>query len=178
MQPLSHHIKSRRLDVNKYSAVWLSQRTMTFTVGLWNLSGQLVGFQQYKPNAGKERPDNPRDARYYTYATRPHKEAELLAFGVELLDPSKPVLFIVEGMFDAVHLHNMGQNCIATLSNNPKHLRSWLGSLGYYIVALCEGDAAGKRLASSADEAVYLPDGKDPADMSIEWYIDLITKYP
>lgn len=48
------------------------------------------------------------------------------------------------------------------------HLKSWINSLGYHTIALCEGDKAGKMLAKIADEAIYLPDKKDVGDLSYE----------
>jgi hypothetical protein len=42
---------------------------------------------------------------------------------------------------------------------------------------LCEDDEAGKKLAHVADAAVYLPEGKDPAQMSDEWFDELVKKY-
>lgn len=174
---LTKHLKDRCFDVSKYSAVWLNNKENVVTFGLWNLSGSLVGFQQYRPLATKERYENPSDMRYFTIGSKVGKTTQLLAFGVELLDRKQRVLFLVEGVFDAVPLHNRNVNALATLSNNPKHLSSWLKTLGYYLVALCEGDKAGKKLAAVADEAVYLPEGKDPADMSSEWFDRLIKTF-
>lgn len=174
---LLKHLKSRGLNPNLYSGLWLDDKENTVTFGLWNLSGSLVGIQQYKHLAGKERCKNPRDMRYFTVAGKVDKYSKLVAFGVDLLSNKQKVLFLVEGVFDAVPLHNKGVNALATLTNNPKHLASWLRSLGYYLVALCEGDNAGKKLAGVADEAVYLPEGKDPADMPEEWFDELIGFY-
>ncbi len=171
------HLKRRLLNVKLYSGLWLDEAGNVVTFGLWNLSGQLVGFQQYKPLAGKGRCENLSDMRYFNIAGKVGKHSKLLAFGVELLDTKQRVLFLAEGVFDVTPLHNRGVNALATMTNNPTHLKSWLRSLGYYIVALCEGDSAGQKLANVADEAVYLPEGKDPAEMSDEWFDELINKY-
>ncbi len=174
---LLKHLAVRKIDLNKYSGVWLNKKDNTVTFGLWNLSGALVGFQQYKPLADKKYASNPSNMKYFTIAGKIDSYSKLLAFGVELLDVKQPVVFVVEGIFDAVPLHNKNINAIATLSNNPKHLKSWVRSLGYKVVALCEGDEAGQKLANIADESVYLPEGKDPADMSDTWFNNLINTY-
>lgn len=150
----------RDLDVTKYSGVSIHDDVYTFP--LWNLSGQLVGYQQYRPDAGKERLPNPRDMRYFTYLPK----STNTAWGLETLDPKKRVLFLVEGVFDAVKLHNAGFNALALLTNNPKPLKPWLHSLGYYLISVCEGDEAGKKLATVGHEAIYLPEGFDVGDMS------------
>ena len=171
------HLESRRLNTSLYSGVWLSEEQEVATFGMWNLSGQLVGFQQYKPLEDKTRKSKPSDMRYFTIAGKGGVGSKLLAFGVELLDTTQNNLFIVEGIFDAAPLHNRGVNALAVMTNNPVHLKSWLNSLGYNIIALCEGDKAGRKLAKFADEAIYLPTGKDPADMSDEWFDNIVEIY-
>ena len=46
---LTEHLKSRHLDMTLHHPV-LDEGTRTVTFFLYNLSGQLVGFQQYKPD--------------------------------------------------------------------------------------------------------------------------------
>jgi hypothetical protein len=174
---LMEHLKSRRLSHKLYSGMWLDEEENVATFGMWNLSGQLVGFQQYRPLADKGHRPKPSDMRYFNIAGKVDKCSKLLAFGVELLDQKQRVLFLAEGVFDVVPLHNRNVNALATMANNPKHLASWLRTLGYYLVALCEGDSAGQKLANVADESVYLPEGKDPAEMSEEWFDELVKKY-
>ncbi len=136
---------------------------------LYTLTGQLVGFQRYNPNGCKKSQENP---KYFTLVKNKNT-----AYGVHLLDTRKRVCFLVEGVFDAMPLHNLKANALAVLSNNPTNLKSWLNSLGYYLVALCEGDKAGRKLAALADTAVFLPDGRDPGDMPNEWFEELVEKY-
>lgn len=167
------HLRSRNLVPELYSGVWINEKENTATFGLWNLSGQLVGFQQYKHLASKGRCKNPSDMRYFNIAGKVGNHSKLLVFGTELLNRNQKVLFLAEGIFDVAPLHNRNINALATMTNNPVHLKS----LGYYIVALCEGDNAGKKLANIADKAVYLPEGKDPADMTTEWFDNLVSKY-
>lgn len=174
---LLNHLKDRRLDTSIYSGVWLDEENEVATFGIWNLSGQLVGFQQYRHLADKGRKPKPSDMRYFNIAGKEGVGSKLLAFGVELLDIKQKTLFIVEGIFDVAPLHNRGVNALAVMTNNPTHLKSWLHSLGYHIVALCEGDKAGRQLATVADEAIYLPTGKDPADMSDEWFDNIVKIY-
>lgn len=165
--------KHRGLDLTLYSGVWVHDDVYTF--GLWNLAGQLVGYQQYRPQAGKERYPNPKDMRYYTYL--PSKSNT--AWGLELLNPKQRYLLLVEGIFDAVKLHNLGVNCLAVLANNPKPLKSWLQSLGYILVPVCEGDKAGRKLASLASTSVveYLPEGVDVGDMTQEEVNERFSRY-
>lgn len=154
------HLESRRCDTSLYSGLAVTEDTATFP--LWNLTGQLVGFQQYRPNAPKQT-KKPSDARYWTIFNQKNCQT---AFGLDLLHSKHQPLYLVEGIFDACPLHSLGENCLATLSNNPKHLKNWINSLGYYTIALCEGDKAGRMLANIADEAIYLPDGKDVGDLN------------
>ena len=65
---------------------------------LWNTMGQLAGYQQYRPNAPKEKRNEPRTGRYYTYRTPEHA---YVIGGLETLHFSHEV-FLVEGIFDKI----------------------------------------------------------------------------
>jgi len=162
------HLESRRCDTSLYKGLALTPTTATFP--LWNLSGQLVGFQQYTPNAPKQA-KKPSEGRYWTIFNQKNCQT---AFGLDVLGSKSKPLYLVEGAFDACPLHNLEENCLATLSNNPQHLKMWLRSLGYYTIALCEGDKAGRMLSKVADEAIYLPDGKDIGDLTYKQIKEII----
>lgn len=77
---------------------------------LWNTMGQLAGYQQYRPNAPKEKRNEPRTGRYYTYRTPEHA---YVIGGLETLHFSHEV-FLVEGIFDAVQVWRQGYACLFT----------------------------------------------------------------
>lgn len=164
---MEHH---RGLEVPKYSSI-----EVVYTFPLWNLMGQMVGYQQYKPYASKSAKGNPRADKYFTYI--PGKSNT--AWGVDRLDLSKKYIILVEGVFDANKLHNLGINALATLSNNPKPLKSWLWTLPCTIVPVCDGDKAGRKLASMANSDLieYLPEGKDLGDLTQNEVNELFGKY-
>lgn len=165
--------KHRDLDITKYSGV--SEYEGVYTFPLWNLSGQLVGYQQYRPDAEKGRMENPRDMRYFTYLPKNTNTA----WGLETLNPKQLHLLVVEGIFDAVKLHNAGINALAVLANDPKPLKRWLDTLGYLIVPVCDGDEAGKKLASLTNcaKVEQLPAGFDVGDMSGNCVDELFGRY-
>lgn len=169
------YLKARRLDVSLYPSITVDSTIKTVTFPLWSLTGRFVGMQAHKPLAGGFQREKPSEARYFTLL--PDPASRLTAFGVDLLDSTQKVLFLAEGVFDVSPLHCRGINALAVLSNNPKHLKSWLHSLGYFLVALVEDDAAGKKLANIAHEAIYLEDGKDPGDMPDVWFDSLVNNY-
>lgn len=156
------NLKRRNLTPEYSSGIWPNEQEITVTFGLWNLYGPLVGFHEYRLLPDNEDKNNTSAMRYFTVASKTDKYSKLLAFAIDLLDRKQEVLFLAEGV-----------DGLETLSSNPAHLASWLRSTGYYLVALCEGDGAGKKLAGIADEAIYLPKGKDPA----EWFDELVNKY-
>lgn len=165
------HLKSRGLNPQRYSSVTVDSDSVTFP--LWNLSGQMVGYQVYKPKAEKNHKLEPKDQRYYTYVSRfGGKGPALAVWGLETVDNSKP-LYLVEGVFDACRLHNLGLSAVAVLSCDPKHLKSWLNTLPQPKVAVCEGDSAGRKMAKYGDSVVYLPEGKDVGELTDEE----LTKY-
>ena len=170
---LDAHLLERRLDTRLYSSIGIDEENCVVTFPLWNLSQQMVGYQRYRPDRDKSFKGNPYEARYFTKTNK----RSLTAFGIDLLNRKNRVLFITEGIFDASPLHMRGVNALAMLSNNPLHLGDFIYSLGYYVVALCEGDEAGKKLKRLANDFVQLPDGKDPGDMPDKFFDELINFY-
>lgn len=151
---------------------WVDMRKELITFPLWNLSGQLIGYQQYNWKATKDKRSK-EDGRYWTY----NAKENIAVYGLDTIDWSKP-LYLVEGVWDAITVQNTGRNCIAVLTNNPKHLRNWLSCLPVKIIAICEGDENGEgyKLARYGDSAIYLKVGKDPNSMG-EAAMDELLSY-
>ena len=125
------HLKSRHLQLERYSGIYVSEDVTCFT--LWNLSGQMCGYQQYRPNAAKEKKNDPREGRYYTSIHGKKNEKPLAVWGLETLDYRNDLLIVTEGIFDACRFHNYDIPAVALLSSSWKHYRNWLLSLGRVI---------------------------------------------
>jgi DNA primase len=147
------------------------QRVATFF--LYNLSGQLVGYQQYRPEGEKKPQNNPKEGKYFTYRTQP----TLSVWGVESLHLTPNVVFLTEGVFDAARLTERGVSALAVLSNNPNQdLRNWLTCLNRRVVAVCDNDSAGRKLAKFGDVAVFTQD-HDLGDSTDEYVTQLLETY-
>ena len=85
---------------------------------------KLVGYQQYRPAADKKSRNHPRDGRYFTYL--PSLTDGL--YGLEQ-DSGTGTLFVVEGIFKAIKLHNLGFNAISPLGATPKRLKPYFSIL-------------------------------------------------
>lgn len=179
------HLKSRHLNSEKYH---MSYDNELVTFYLYNLSGQLVGYQNYRPGAPKTLNNDPKEGRYYTYSlkTEGHpgnrKTYSLAVWGLETIHYTPNVLFLTEGIFDACRLHNLGLSAIAMLSNDPKGFRSWLHTMKDKLkVAVCDNDAAGQKLTKIADVAVFVDSTKDLGEMSESelnnFFINNLRKY-
>lgn len=141
---IAAHLKARHTDVSRYR-VAIDQEEGVATFLLYDLSGAVAGYQQYRPAADKAKKNHPREGRYFTYKS-PGRNA---VFGLESWSWSRP-LYLVEGIFDCVRLHNLGLSAIATLSNDPRQLRSWLRSIGRPLHAICDAGEGGRKLAKFA----------------------------
>ena len=151
---LVKHLEERGMNPKLYSYA-KSYSASTITFYLWNLSGQLVGYQQYRPNKVDKRLNNPKMSRYFTRL----KEKDGV-FGLELLDFSKKTVYIVEGVFKAGVLHRLGYNAIAVLTNHPKRLRPWfriLRAQGWNLVAIGDNDSAGQKLVNTVKSGFLSP---------------------
>jgi hypothetical protein len=149
-----HHLQQRHLSPYLYHNISITPELVTFP--LWNVSGQMVGYQQYNPNGSKQERRNPKECKYFTYISEGKNNT---AWGLDVLNPNQRLVVLVEGIFKACRFHNHGINALAVLGNNPKHLYSWLHSMGYYLFAICDGDEAGRKLAKFGHSSIQLRDG-------------------
>jgi DNA primase len=138
---LLEHLKSRHLDVNIHKT-FIEDKTATFPI--YNLLGQLKGFQQYRPDKPKKIANHPREAKYFTRGTG--------FWGLESWSFSNSI-FLVEGVFDAARLTSRRLSALAVLSSDLSELQKTqlkLIKIQRPIIALCDGDAAGLKLAKYA----------------------------
>lgn len=175
---LEKHLRSRGVDALKTKVV-IDEESGIATFLLYNLSGQLIGYQRYNPtgtkqhqgrrNKGAKRhdPNIVSQMKYYTYVGKEGDKRfpKLAVWGLESLD-DRPYVFVVEGIFDAVKLQNAGQPAIAALANHPKPLKGWFRMLGKHVIVVNDNDAAGGKLTSLGDSSFVVPDEwKDLGDM-------------
>ena len=157
MVNLRKHLKDRFVDFDKHK-VWVDEANVVATFPLTNLSGQLVGYQQYRPNMTKEKRNHPKYGRYYTYTNKEMKSV----WGLESWNFSN-TLFVTEGIFCAARLTNMGYSAIATLSNNPKFLKNWFYIIKKMrpIIAICDYGKDGLKLSSYTHNFIQMPKEHD-----------------
>lgn len=146
--------------MSRYGNVAVTDEVAVFY--LWNLSGQLVGYQQYRPESNKKKHNDPKEGRYFTYT-----KDNIGVWGLESFYYRNDILFLTEGIFDACKLHALNLPAIAVLANDPKRIRSWLYALPRFIVAVCDDDAAGRKLAKCGNRAITVSGGKDLGDLSL-----------
>lgn len=167
------HLKDRHLDVDLHAPVVDSDNGVA-TFYLWNPSGQIVGYQQYRPLAGKDRKNDPKEGRYFTI----RNHSTLAVWGVESLHLTPNVLFVTEGIFDAARLTKKGVSAIAVLSNNPTaDLKNWLVCLNKTVVVVADNDTAGQKLVKFGDYHTYTKSDKDLGDCSDSEVDDIISAF-
>ncbi|AND75072.1 hypothetical protein pf16_149 [Pseudomonas phage pf16] len=139
------HLLSRHYDPSRYKHQTIDEFNRILTVDLHNLSGRMVGFQQYRPDVTDKSIDNdPMRGRYCTIAPRD----TTAVWGLETLSYSKRDLYVVEGIFKASTLHMLGHNAIAVLTCNPLKMQSWLWILRqqFNVIGIGDNDKAGLKL--------------------------------
>ena len=169
---LKQHLQSRHLDLDLHRPM-LDDAEGVATFYLYNLSGQLVGYQQYRPTGDKKPNNNPKLGKYYTY----RKQPTLAVWGVESLHLTPNVVFLCEGVFDAARLTKRGYSALAVLSNNPSpDLRNWLTCLNRRVVAVCDNDVAGRKLAKFGDVVLFTEE-KDLGDSDEEFVTKVLQNF-
>lgn len=142
--PVSDNLRERHFDTSKLTA-WVDEVEGVATFPLWNLSGQMCGYQQYRPAASKKKDNHPRDSRYFTW--RKGKVAGV--WGLESWTASN-VLYVTEGVFDACRLVSLGLSAVATLANDvDDSTLAWFHTVRQFrpVVVVRDNDKAGAKLA-------------------------------
>lgn len=169
---LKSHLLSRHMNLELHNPV-LDNEENVATFYLWNLSGKMVGYQQYRPDATKEKKNDPRSGRYFTV----RKSPTVAVWGTESLNLNNNLVFVCEGIFDAARFTNRGFPALAVLSNDPtQDVRNWLGCLARRVVVVCDSGDAGKRLKRLSRESFTVPEG-DMGSASEELVSFLLQKY-
>ena len=172
MDTVLQHLKNRHLNVELHRPM-VDEVERVASFYLYNLSGQLVGYQMYRPEGEKKPNNNPKLGKYFTY----RKQPTLAVWGVESLYLSPHVVFVCEGVFDAARLTERGFSALAVLSNNPNQdLGNWLTCLNRRVVTVCDNDSAGRKLAKFGNCCVFTTD-KDLGDSTPEYVSALLETY-
>jgi hypothetical protein len=172
---LTDHLKMRHMDLSLHK-VWINEEEDVAVFPLWTLSGNLVGYQNYRRSLGKTR-RNLEDGKYHTYRNR-------LTAGIWGLESwsLSDTLFLTEGVFDAARLTERGCSAVALLANDTglttKHWLSLIRS-GRRTVAVCDPGSAGAKLAKNAHRSVVVDLGNDIdlSDAPDEYVDELIKEY-
>lgn len=133
------------------------------TFPLYNLSGQMKGYQTYSYLKEKKE-------KYFTWSSTQSM------YGLEFLDYSLGTLYISEGVFNAISLLHFS-NSVAVLCNNPKNLKEQLSLLPFKTVAVCDNDSAGLKLAKYTDDYIVMPKDLDTNEYFQKYGLDSLAEY-
>lgn len=165
---IKDHLKERGVDEEKTRVIIDGNDVYFF---LYNLSGKLVGYQKYNPNypkTGQTKLSDPKLAKYYNWISDEDKSKYIAVWGLETVDlMNDRFLFITEGIFDCVRIHQAGYPGIAVLCNDPNEsTRGWLATLPQKKIVIYDNDEPGKKLIKAGDFHFSVPVGKDLNDLS------------
>jgi hypothetical protein len=170
---LHEHLLQRNVDFSVHT-VHLTTNAATFM--MYNLSGQLTGYQTYRPNNVKLG-QNFVHGKYYTYKT----PTCLSIFGIETLTMLHKVVFITEGIFDATPFTKRGCAALALLTNAPNtSLLNFLSCLPQKLILIADNDKGGDILRKKLKHLVaksIKPTLKDTGDMSDDHINNLIKQF-
>jgi len=168
---IKQHLSDRGLDTDKTHVIIDEESGDTFFF-LYNLSGEMIGYQKYNPNyvkKGQGKSENPRNVKYYNWIGDEEKGKKIAVWGLESYNFTDEYLFITEGIFDVIRIHEAGYPGIAVLCNDPSdQLKNWLRTLPQTKIVIYDNDSAGQKLRKLGDYSYSVPAGKDLNDMTQE----------
>lgn len=181
---IKQHLIDRSVLIDQMN-VSMDEERCAATFFLWNLSGQLIGYQQYCPNGTKEHRQHlyhqgkidKFSMAYFTYVTKTEKTSSIAVWGLETVKLEDKFLFLTEGIFDAVKLQRLGYPAIAVLTNNPKPIKNWLFILNKKVIGILDDDKAGRKLKSVCDIDFSVPKPyNDLGEMPLEEVSNFIER--
>ena len=169
MFDVKEHILKRHVDLNIHT-VYLTDTKATFM--LFNISGQITGYQVYSP-LSPHLSSNSYSGRYYT-----HRSKFISIFGLETLKLNCKTVFLTEGIFDAVRLTKKGKCALALLTNSPNSsMLNFLYCLPQKRVLVSDNDKGGCFLRKSLTGIVHdvvVPPFKDLGEATEE-YVEYVS---
>ncbi len=179
------HLSGRGIDHTKTRYILDEDSGDTFFF-LYNLSGQMVGYQKYNPRYDKKGQNSkllidPKKTKYYNWVGDEPEGKKIAVWGLESLKITDKYLFITEGIFDIARAHEAGYPGIAVLCNDPNpQLGYWLKTLPQIKIVIYDNDKAGEKLIKLGDYAFSVDNGKDLNDLLPEdakEFLDNIINY-
>jgi hypothetical protein len=172
---MKKHLSERHMNILIHKC-WIDNAEGVATFPLYDpVTYAMGGYQQYRPSRTKSRNNDPRLGKYYSFYSKNHK---LAVWGLESWKFSN-TLFLTEGIFDAARITEVGHSAIAVIGNNPKPLTEWLWMIrqSRRVVAVCDPDAAGQKLAKFGTVFHTMKCGTDLGDAPQSYVEDLVHRY-
>ncbi len=135
------HLVSRGMDINLYPYASVDDEVACFP--LYDFSGKMTGFHQYRPDGEKKAPNHPKYGRYWTYISPDN----LGVFGLESLEFSETI-YLVGGLFKASTLHRLGYASLHVSGASYKHLKPQLALLNRPFLAIGDQDSEGAQFVA------------------------------
>lgn len=167
MSRLTRHLKERHFTdaLIELFRPALDEDENFVTFYLYNLTGQCIGYQHYRPGHSKTQSNHPKESRYYTY--RPKSKEAVAIGGLETYHFSD-VLFVVEGLFDAVRLWANGYACVWTCGIPDKQVQHWLKVQPKPTIAILDPDGQSgihRAFKRSCDVVVHVEEYNSTTDL-------------
>lgn len=160
--------------------VVIDKETTHATFLLYNLHGQLVGYQRYNPLGDKKHFYDEEDlVKYFTWVGNDNVKGKKLAcWGLDSIKSSTKILYITEGIFDANMIQKTGRACVALLTGTPSpQMIEFLNLLPYKKIAICDNDEGGSKSHFKAFYTTTVPDPyKDTGEMPLNEVDEFLTK--
>lgn len=168
---LIKHLKERGIDPEMTRVIIDEELGDTYFF-LYNLTGQMVGYQKYNPSypkKGQNKTVDPKLVKYFCWVGDEDVNKKIAVWGLESYTFTDRYLFITEGIFDIARAHQAGYPGIAVLCNDPNpQLRYWLETLPQIKIVIYDNDRAGEKLKKLGDYCYSIENGKDLNDLSPE----------
>lgn len=168
---LTDHLKQRGINTDETRVIIDEELGDTYFF-LYNLTGQMVGYQKYNPNYPKKGQNSahaadPRLVKYFCWVGEEDVNRKIAVWGLESYSFTDKYMFITEGIFDIARAHEAGYPGIAVLCNDPNpQLKYWLETLPQIKIVIYDNDKAGEKLKKLGDYCFSIDGGKDLNDLS------------
>lgn len=175
---IEQHYKDRGL-LKPMENIQISNGGVLSTL-IFSFLGEIVGYHLYNPFGSKTALEKD-NMKYYTFLSgiKLQKGYKSSLWGLEHVKNDGSTIFLVEGIWDAISILQLGYTAVSCLGADPVPLKNQISLLKatHKVVVIADGDKAGRKLCKYGHDSYICEHGKDPNSLESSELEKILLKY-
>lgn len=155
MKSLLECLADRNFDILLHPETVIDSPNRVITFPLYNLSGQMVGFQEYRPDQADKGQNSYLQRHLHRYYAH-NRRCNTVCWGLQSLHWDVPYVFVQEGVFDTAPFHSLGVPAVAMLGFDNQEAYKALRTSGKKLYTLADADRSGRIMFNTVGAGRWL----------------------